>query len=239
MKGRQRLLRADLDVLSIRNRLARFGIIEVRNLLSTSWANQIEHYLSEDMPEDWWTRAVRAGGDPEYFPAASGNSAYEPAYQRAMAELAEGRFSYAFDRTLDDHEPGCSCMECLFRLQLRGPEMLDFLTGIGFDITEPGEMFASRYSPGNFLSPHHDSGNGRAAFVLNLSRGWKPQWGGLLMFLNDDWRTVRRVCTPAFNCLCLFELPGDRRVPHLVTQVVAHRRLAFTGWYVAVHNNRP
>src|SRR5207244_3958354 len=114
-----------------------------------------------------------------------------------------------------------------------------FLAGIGLVVTAPGEMFASKYSPGSFLSPHHDGGNGRAAFVVNLSREWLPQWGGLLTFLNDDWRTVRRVCTPAFNPLCLFELPGDRAVPHLVTQVVAHHRLAFTGWYVAGSENRP
>jgi Rps23 Pro-64 3,4-dihydroxylase Tpa1-like proline 4-hydroxylase len=109
--------------------------------------------------------------------------------------------------------------------------MLDFLTRLGLGITSPGAMFASKYSPGSFLSPHHDRGNGRLAFVINLSQPWLPQWGGLLTFLNDDWRTVRRVCTPSFNTLCLFGLPSDRTVPHLVTQVVTRHRLAFTGWY--------
>jgi SM-20-related protein len=124
-------------------------------------------------------------------------------------------------------------VECRFRAALADDEMLDFLGRLDLGITAPGAMFASKYSPGSFLAPHHDHGNGRIAFVINLSPSWQPQWGGLLTFLNDDWRTVRRVCTPSFNTLCLFGLPTERTVPHLVTQVVARRRLAFSGWYVA------
>jgi SM-20-related protein len=231
---RERLLREDLNIPRIRERLQRRGIVEVRALLSPAWANRVQHFLARDMPPDWWSAAIRADGDPEYFPdTAAYRVQINEAYGRARTELREGRFSYSFRRTFDNHLDDCGCCECHFRGALRGEQMLEFLFGLGLDVTGPGEMFASKYSPGSFLSPHHDSGNGRAAFVINLTRSWLPQWGGLLMFLNDDWRTVRRVCTPAFNTLCLFALPGDRQVPHLVTQVVAHQRLAFTGWYVA------
>lgn len=231
---RQRLLRKDLNPPKIRARLQRGGIIEVPEMLSADWAARMHRFLAQEMPEDWWSIAIRAGGDPEYFRSIPANRRrIQEAYKRSRKELREGKFSYCFRRTLNDHAADCVCVECLFREALGGDEMLEFLGSVGLDVKGPGEMFASRYSPGSFLSPHHDSGNGRAAFVVNLSRSWLPQWGGLLTFLNDDWRTVRRVCTPAFNTLCLFALPADRTVPHLVTQVVARHRLAFTGWYAA------
>jgi 2OG-Fe(II) oxygenase superfamily len=239
VKMRERFLRADLDVSNIRGRIERRGIVEISDVLAPAWANRIHRYLSSDMPRDSWSLAIRAGGDPEYFAdTPESQDRIRDAYSRARTELREGRFGYCFRRTLDDHLADCHCCECEFRNELSGPEMLDFVAGLGLGVMGPGEMFASKYSPGSFLSPHHDEGNGRAAFVVNLSHSWLPQWGGLLTFLKDDWRTVRRVCTPAFNTLCLFRLPGDRQVPHLVTQVVAHHRLAFTGWYVAEGGDR-
>lgn len=228
------LLRRDLDVRAIRTRFQRRGIVEIPEILSPGWANRVHRFLAHDMPEDWWSAAILAGAEPEYFQDIPANrSRIAEAYQRARKELRNGSFSYCFRRTLADHLIDCSCVECRFREALAGDEMLGFLSRLDVGITEPGAMFASKYSPGSFLSPHHDRSNGRVAFVVNLSRSWLPQWGGLLTFLNDDWRTVRRVCTPSFNTLCLFELPADQTVPHLVTQVVACHRLAFTGWYVA------
>jgi SM-20-related protein len=230
----QPLLRTDLHVAGIRSRLQRHGIVEVPNAFSPTWVTGIHRFLARGMPGDSWSVVIRAGGDPEYFRDNPANKPrIQEAYQRARKQLSGGNFSYCFRRTLGDHASACGCLECRFREALGGDEMLSFMSRLGLGVMTPAEMFASRYSPGSFLSPHHDRGNGRAAFVLNLSRSWLPQWGGLLTFLNDDWRTVRRVCTPAFNTLCLFELPADRGVPHMVSQVVAGHRLAFTGWYVS------
>lgn len=229
---RPSLLRRDLDVARIKSRFQRNGIVEIREALSRDWAARMHRFLAREVPAEWWTVAIRAGGDPEYFPDTPINqSQIREAYQRAHKELRTGNFSYCFRRTLGDHLPDCHCQECQFRVALEGDEMSEFFSRIGLPAAVPAEMFASRYSRGSFLSPHHDSGNGRVAFVLNLSRSWLPQWGGLLTFLNDDWRTIRRVCTPEFNTMCLFALPTNRPVPHLVTQVVADHRLAFTGWY--------
>ena len=234
VRVRERLLRRDLNVGAIRTRFQRRGIVEIRAILSPGWADRMHRHLAQDMPEDWWSVAIRAGGKLEYFQDIPANkSRIEEAYRRARRELRAGNFSYSFRRTLADHPGECSCTECLFREALASDEMLEFLMRIGLGISAPGAMFASKYSPGSFLSPHHDRGNGSVAFVINLSPAWLPQWGGLLTFLNDDWRTVRRVCTPSFNTLCLFGLPADRTVPHMVTQVVARQRLAFTGWYAA------
>lgn len=226
------LLRHDINISLLRSRFERRGIVEVHNALSVRWAAALHRFLDRDMPADWWTIAIQANREPEHYRDVRENDErIADAQRRARRELRAGQFCYYFYRTFDDHNQACECVECRFRAALAGNEMIDFFAQIGLNVQAPREMFASRYSPGCFLAPHHDRGNGRIGFVLNLSRGWRPQWGGLLIFLNDDWSSVRRVCAPEFNTLCLFALPPDRTVPHLVTQVVVGHRLAFTGWY--------
>jgi hypothetical protein len=230
------MLRANLNVEALRGRLRAGGVVEIRDFLTPDWARALHHFLDQEMSTSRWTVAVRAGGEPEYFPDVPENKGrIGEAYRRALSTLRGGEFSYCFRRTWDDHGVSCSCMECRLREGLKSAEVLQFMHDLGFSDAKPREVFASCYMPGSFLSPHHDQGNGQLGFVLNLSRGWNPQYGGLLMFLNDDWKTVRRVCSPRFNTMCLFELPNGRSVPHLVSHVVAGKRLAVTGWYGAAH----
>lgn len=91
------------------------------------------------------------------------------------------------------------------------------------------------YEPGDSTTVHSDtihSGDGsrRLAFVLHLSKDWRADWGGDMVFLRP-LLTSR----PSFNRMTLFAV-GDTRHQHMVTPV-AHitpkdaQRLAFVGWF--------
>ena len=41
------------------------------------------------------------------------------------------------------------------------------------------QLFLSQYRKGCFLAPHSDINRGKWAFVLNMTKDWKPQYGGL------------------------------------------------------------
>lgn len=72
---------------------------------------------------------------------------------------------------------------------------------------------ATRYRPGQFLREHTDahSGEGRLyAYVLNLSRDWRPDWGGLLQFIDGD--RVIDTYLPRWNTLSLFAVPAAHAV---------------------------
>jgi len=90
---------------------------------------------------------------------------------------------------------------------------------------------ATAYGPGHFLTTHDDNVAGKnrfAAYVMNLTPAWTPDWGGLLQFLDGD-RHVAQAWTPRFNALNLFAVPQ----PHAVTLVAPFaptRRIAVTGW---------
>jgi Rps23 Pro-64 3,4-dihydroxylase Tpa1-like proline 4-hydroxylase len=112
----------------------------------------------------------------------------------------------------------------------------DFL-GLGRTVTGVTEItkadaHATFYGPGDFLTRHLDTGDDyerRAAYVLGLTRGWQPDWGGLLLFLNEK-QDVSEGYLPRFNALTIF----DVKFLHTVTQVSSFAgagRFSITGWF--------
>jgi len=90
---------------------------------------------------------------------------------------------------------------------------------------------ATRYIPGHFLKRHNDKAVGQyreIAYVLNLTRKWQADWGGLLQFLDDDGK-VTDTFLPAFNSLSLFQVPMWHHVSY-VAAFVPYGRYAITGW---------
>lgn len=96
---------------------------------------------------------------------------------------------------------------------------------------------ASYYRPGDFLTVHDDShrkDHRLAAFTLGFTRGWRPDWGGQLLF-HDAEGNVTRGLAPGFNVLTLFKVP----TAHSVAQVASYaeaKRLSLTGWLLGGQN---
>ncbi|MFT6732310.1 MAG: SM-20-related protein [Polaribacter sp.] len=89
---------------------------------------------------------------------------------------------------------------------------------------------ATYYAKGNFLKEHNDADTvqgRRYAYVLNMSKNWIPDWGGLLHFTKEN--KVIESYAPSYNSLVIFEVPQT----HFVSQVTTYageNRLAITGW---------
>ncbi|PHQ63109.1 2OG-Fe(II) oxygenase [Sphingobium yanoikuyae] len=95
---------------------------------------------------------------------------------------------------------------------------------------------ATAYSPGDFLTGHDDAvaGKGRrAAYVLGLTERWRPEWGGLLMFHDDEG--MMEAWPPQPNSLNIFRVPQLHSVSE-VTRAAAFRRYSITGW---LRNRQP
>ena len=115
---------------------------------------------------------------------------------------------------------------------MSSPETLGLLNAVtGIADADFADAQATGYRPGDFLTAHHDEvpgKNRRAAYVYGLSRNWRTEWGGLLLF-HGDTGDVEHGLVPRFNCLNLFRIPRD----HSVSQVASYAgdvRLSITGW---------
>jgi len=103
---------------------------------------------------------------------------------------------------------------------------------IGYPHLTKVSAHATSYSPGHYLTRHSDEGEmyeRRAAYTFGFSRDWQPDWGGLLVFLDDDMN-ISRGFLPRFNTLTIF----DGVAVHAVTAVAPfapRSRLTVTGWF--------
>ncbi len=157
----------------------------------------------------------------------------------ANKTFGKGEFSYVFQRGMNNTPGEISQYESMLRLILNSDEFKKMLSEItGLEIMQLNTMFLSKYKSGHFLSPHSDKGNGKIAFVMNLTKGWQPQYGGNLHFLSEDRTKIVETWTPAFNNMVVFFVPPDKEeffgLPHFVGHVAPGlkiSRYAITGWY--------
>mmetsp|Transcript_84891 Transcript_84891/g.274435 ORF Transcript_84891/g.274435 Transcript_84891/m.274435 type:complete len:354 (+) Transcript_84891:255-1316(+) len=112
----------------------------------------------------------------------------------------------------------------------------------------PPWPMATWYRPGDYISPHDDmvtnnsTGTRAISFILSMTRGWLPEWGGGFWWLPRGQAAEQH--QPEFNTLYLFE-PSPVSL-HLVSPVTAsapdpllhgegaditRRRLTVSGWF--------
>ncbi len=115
---------------------------------------------------------------------------------------------------------------------LNGAEFLGFARElVGRDDIGFCDAQATCYEAGHFLTTHDDATAGKnrvAAYVINMTPEWNPNWGGALQFF-DDAGNIQQGFTPSFNALNVFLIP-QRHAVEYVTPFAAGSRLSITGW---------
>jgi Rps23 Pro-64 3,4-dihydroxylase Tpa1-like proline 4-hydroxylase len=144
------------------------------------------------------------------------------------------KFAFSFQRTMNDTKPKKPNIEDFTKFLFKQDTVISKIN----EITEMGvetahDVFLSKYRFGDFLSPHSDKNNGRVAFVLNMTKNWKPHFGGVLHIMNQERTEIVKSVSPAYNSLVLFHIPEDTGIPHFVSHINVHGRYryAVTGWF--------
>tara|TARA_R100000808_G_scaffold11976_1_gene30288 strand:- start:19732 stop:20445 length:714 start_codon:yes stop_codon:yes gene_type:complete len=214
----------------------------IHNFLVEEDAELLWDWLANKMPEDWWFTAMKAGGEGYDAPLSIRRTDDNIKkilnnYSDIYNSFHDNEFSYIFDRT-HDHVENCGCTLCNYINFFSGAAMNEFvnnITGVEQKL-QKGEIFASRFTENQFLSPHHDHKKGTAGTVYSLTKGWHPSYGGNLYILEQDYKTIKKVVISTFNRLVLFDIPSRNGIPHYVSHVVPgvrQKRLSVTGWLAA------
>jgi SM-20-related protein len=219
-----------LDLPRIRRVLTTHGRVQIGDFLQTDAAARLERCLRDEVP---WSTAERGQPDTPPWTGADRDARFAAAYERAR------EFHFVYDRYLmveamkagRDPELVLHVVLAFFN----SPPFLAFIRELTGDpeLAMVGAQ-ATRYLPGQFLrlhDDHHAEEARRYAYVLNLSRDWKADWGGLLHFVAPDGG-VPAVFVPRFNSLSLFRVPAAHFVGH-VAPWAEQPRLAITGWWHA------
>lgn len=196
------------------------------------------HRALSDLPR--WNTVTRSG-DRHLDLDAAGLAQLAPEnqirFENAVHDGARRGFQYLFDNypISDTYHAGTIVSDELARFFefLNSPETIAFarevtgISGIRF-----ADAQATRYRPGHFLTEHDDAVDGKnrcAAFVLNLTRDWRADWGGLLMFIGENGH-VEEAYTPKYNALNVFTVP-QRHCVSVIAPFAPTVRLSITGWF--------
>lgn len=192
-----------------------------------------------DTPEHWWATAIKSDDKEPIYLSNSLRDFYSTnlLQQDLVNRLLSGNFSYKFKRSTT-HVNNCTCYECTFaETHLNNTIKNKVLEVTSWKNCEIAERFTSAYGPGDFLSLHTDENRG-VAFILNLTMGWKPEFGGMLNVLQEDG--TFKAIFPEFNSLILMEIDECGGTPHFVSEIsqyAPNHRVAISGWYNEVRND--
>lgn len=235
------MLNPRLDTAALAAAFAARGRVQVRDILLPEAAGAVHDCLARQVP---WSFSYRGAGEDVLLEpsriAAMGADERMRIGQSIVERAARGEFSFGFmSFPMVRHYRAGEHRELILGQvveALASPGFIGFARAVTGDAAIARvDAQATRYNPGHFLNVHDDAGyegrERRCAYVLNLSRGWRAEWGGLLQFI-DEAGNVAESFVPHFNSLSLFAVPA----PHIVSYVAPYAgapRLAITGWFTA------
>jgi Rps23 Pro-64 3,4-dihydroxylase Tpa1-like proline 4-hydroxylase len=212
------------------------GRVHITRVFPDDVAERIRRAMVEETP---WGRVL--GGEGRHHDFGPDGWETIPADKRAELERAVQQmgctgFAYFYDNfpVADFKAAGQHADSYLMRVfEFLNSEA--FLSFARIVVGAPGialaDAQATCYRPGDFLTQHDDHApekKRRAAYILNFTRPWRADWGGLLQFLDGDGH-VAEAYTPVFNALNLVRVPQPHSVSY-VTPLAAGARYSMTGW---------
>jgi SM-20-related protein len=233
---RSGLLSPGLDLPALATVFAEDGVLQIEDALRPEVADALHACLAQQVP---WSLAFRDADGPRKLWAeelAAMNHAAHADLDRLILDIARREFQFRYDSFMmvTAYKEKRHTDLILHRVieQINSPGWLEPMRTItGFARIRRADAQATRYVAGHFLRRHNDmhEEDGRlCAYVINLTRDWQGDWGGLLQFFDQDGEVVRTLM-PRYNTIALFRVPAD----HCVSPVAAFAtgaRYAITGW---------
>jgi len=226
-----------LDVDFWKQQLATRSRVQVPDFLQPDAAEVLRDCLAREVP---WSLAERSEGESRTrgrenaLDDAAYGEVLEAAYRNARESFQFVYDSYMLARARKEGWDPDLPVHVMLDF-LNSPEFIDFARYLtGDDAINAVNAQATRYRPGQFLTPHDDthSGEGRRyAYVINLTPRWKVEWGGLLQFIDANGNVIDSFM-PRWNALSIFRVPQLHHVS-LVSPWAGEHRLAITGWFLA------
>lgn len=228
-----------LDVVALAARFAGARRVQVEGLLTLASADNLHDVLAHQT--DWglgWHGGVAAPGAVrgEALRAMAPEARLQLGGQAALAARS-GQFAFRYGRypMLDAYkerwDPGHPLD--LVLEYINAAPLLELVRAVTGDMTlVKADAQATLFAPGHFLTSHDDSDEGegrRIAYVLGMTREWRVDWGGYLLF-HDAGGDIVAGYRPKFNVLNLFAVPQHHSVSY-VAPFAPVGRFAITGWF--------
>lgn len=215
-QGRGLVLKSDL--ISYQECFGQDGFVQLGLQAEfESDVNKISHKISAFHQDEWSHIIKNSIQEQDYFlPIEQTLISYHQSI--ALHEYQHGAFCFSFKRIVDNprlcHEAFFNKIKAFFCTET----FLNFLEKIcQRRVKEMSSFYISRFDQGDFLTTHCDA-ESNIAVVLNLTRRWNPNHGGLTCILDQTRNRVIETLTPTFGNLFIFDTL-EKSIPHFVSMV--------------------
>lgn len=225
-----------LDIEQHRPVFTREGIVQVPDFLQAQCAEAL-YALLASQPE--WNLVFNRGGehvDLSYRDYSNWTDRQKSTLTDVVWSQAEVGFQY-FYKTIPVYDiyirnllPG-SELSKIYELVNSEAFLAMMRALVGDDTIAFADVQATSFERGHFLKEHDDNVQGKnrvAAYVINLTKDWQPDWGGLFHVFNSQGG-IDRSLVPAFNAINVFKVPRKHSVAY-VTPFAGGSRFSITGW---------
>ena len=227
------VLSSRLDLRSLREQYKRSQRIHIPNILKERFADKIYQTLSK---QKQWNLCWNDDGkhfDMDYEGVVQWDESQRKQLLKIIETQAENKFQYHYaaipiydiykNKVMPNH-----FFNDIYEF-VNSEEFLALVRKItSLDAIQYADVQATRFTGGHFLNEHNDNVVGKnrlAAFVLNMTRNWNSNWGGALVF-NEEQPTAY---FPAYNALNIFTVPQKHLVSYIPPYVTKNRH-SLTGW---------
>ncbi|MGB9428802.1 MAG: 2OG-Fe(II) oxygenase family protein [Gammaproteobacteria bacterium] len=210
--------------------------IQIHNVLLPEVAERLYQCLEHEVP---WGVAYIDGEQSTLLEARKTEAFTQADWMNLNTKVqtrAADKFQFIYNSYMmitaykEKRDPGLALHQMVEFIN--APPFLELMRSVtGLPGIMKADAQATRYICGHFLKKHNDVVDKQyreVAYVLNLTKEWQADWGGLLQFMDDDGR-VTETFMPTFNSLTLFQVPMWHHVSY-VSSFAAHGRYAITGW---------
>lgn len=224
------------DLAALARQFAEDGRVRIPGILTADIATKLHGRLKSWA--EWQLVTVLSGAHREFDSAGMDalDTVRRAQFDTLVHETARNGFQYLFDNCpLYDLARAGMLTDPVLKTAfdtVRSEAFLSLARAVtGHDEISFADAQATRFRPGHFLTAHDDDAHGKgrvAAYVLNLTPDWRPDFGGQLQFFNAHG-DVAEAYVPRFNALSLFKVPADHAVS-VVAPFAPGARYAITGW---------
>lgn len=225
-----------IDVEAAAAAFARDGFVQVPEVFEPALAESLAGLLENQI--NWDLAFEGEDGKPVVLNAAAiaaAGGALRERLQRMLARSSEGYgFMYLAYPLITAYLTGRDAGHPIHGfVEFLNDEFVRFgraVTGDARIAKADGQL--TRYRPGDFIGLHNDVGlegsDRLIAYTFGLTRRWRPDWGGQLLFHNTAG-DVTRGFAPRWNTLTLFRVPELHSVAP-VSGYATTPRLSVVGW---------
>jgi SM-20-related protein len=226
----------DLDIVDLSGCFGLRGRVLISNILDADAVIRLSECLSNEecwaasfASQEYGRRLLGLGRTRD----SSITAAVEAAYRDHGAPYSHVFRAFPLSRYHKEQSEIARLLQALCELFYSAPFAALVRKVTGFATLRVRAPVATRYEVGHFYATHTDSTGGMshvASFVLNVSKRWEAQWGGLLQFVGAEGH-VDEAYLPVFNSLSLFLASCSHGVS-MVAPIAGGPRLSIAGQLV-------